>query len=243
MSRYLGRLVLEKEIIEGERISSVQVKYCVSSNRFLFKCFGCRTRFSLYADADLCWNLVQLSGDELDFQYVWSMGYAVRERNKDIRFLHNMEMDLLGKKCGVSDRKGLLLSERIGSDYEFDVLCAIQYKFKLCRSVLEDVVCQWKRKNWGRSKNRWVELVAKNEDWLSGGRKLGSKNIEHEHEEISKEFLDEELERVKHNKNVAVLRGYLGWWVDACKEECALLGVEFDKVACLDQWKNTRKDT
>lgn len=233
MSRYLGKVILEKKIVDEKSIKSVYVKYVHSgSGKFMFKC----DKFSFSVGYELCYALSVIGSP--DFQYKWSMGYVVRER-KGIEFFREMrdaELDLLG------GRKNLVLSGQLDNDVDFDTLCAIQYLYKFSASFLDKVRREWKRKKWGRSSDRWLELERR--CLKAGGRKQGSKNkinLVRPGYWSENETVIEALDRCEHNKKVAVMKGYFAWFLEACREECKIRGEVFDKDECVSAWRGLRE--
>lgn len=230
MSKYLGKLLLENALVE--RPEMVSVKYVASRDAFCFRIECVSGSYAMYIGSELAFAIARLIGT-LDFQYQWSVGYSVRAK-KGIEYLGEMrkdELDLLG------GRKKLILSGQLDNDDDFDMLCAIQYKYQFSAQVLNEVKKQSKRRKWGRSDSVYVQLQ---ERVQHQGRKPGSKNIAKGFE--NSETLEETLERCRHNKDAGVAKGFLSWYLDACKEECKVLGQKFDRDKCIEQWKELRKD-
>ena len=230
MSKYLGKLLLENALVE--RPETVSVKYVASRDAFCFRYQCVSGTHAFYIGSELCCAVARLVGT-LDFQYQWSVGYSVRAK-KGIEYLGEMrksELELLG------GRKKLVLTNQLDNDDDFDMLCAIQYKYQFSVQVLNEIKKQSKRRKWGRSDSVYVQLQ---ERVQPKGRKLGSKNIAKSFEDSESE--DEILERCRHNKDAGVSKGFLSWYLDACKEECKVLGQKFDREKCIEQWKELRKD-
>lgn len=232
MSKYLGKLLLDSGRIDN--LSKVRVKYLSSRDAF---CFDVEEesgyKFGMFVGKNFCLDLFQMTG-MLECQYQFSVGYAVRQK-KGIEELHLMradELDMLG------GRRSLILSGALDNDDDFDYLCVIQYLFKVSDTVLKKVMRLWKSRKWNRCESSWLEL----EKRVLGrsGRKVGSKNRVVDDENV--ETLDDTLLRIRHNKQAAVSKGILEWYIEACKEECRLNEVKFDKKACLASWDKLRLD-
>ena len=229
MSKYLGKLLLGNALVE--RPEMVSVKYVTSRDAFCFRYQCVSGTHAMYIGSGLCYAVARLTGT-LDFQYQWSVGYSVRAK-KGIEYLGEMrgkELELLG------GRKKLVLTNQLDNDDDFDMLCAIQYLYQFSVQVLNEIKKQSKRRKWGRSDNVYVQLQ---ERVQHKGRKLGSKNRESLED---KESEDEILSRCEHNKCAGIEKGFLSWYLDACKEECKVLGQKFDREKCTEQWKELRKD-
>lgn len=229
MSKYLGKLLLENALVE--RPEMVSVKYVASRDAFCFRVICVNTNYAMYIGSSLCYSVARLIGT-LDFQYQWSVGYSVRAKKgvESLREMRDKELDLLG------GRKKLVLTNQLDNDDDFDMLCAIQFKYQFSVQVLNEIKKQSKRRKWGRSDSVYVQLQDR---VLHQGRKLGSKNISKGFEE---ESVEETLARCRHNKDAGVSKGFLSWYLDACKEECKVLGQKFDREKCIEQWKELRKD-
>lgn len=229
MSKYLGKLLLENALVERPQL--VSVKYVASRDAFCFRIECVSGSYAMYIGSSLCYSVARLVGT-LDFQYQWSVGYSVRAKKgvECLREMRDKELELLG------GRKKLVLTNQLDNDDDFDMLCAIQYMYQFSVQVLNEIKKQNKRRKWGRSESCYVQLQ---ERVQHKGRKLGSKNRE-DFEDSESE--DEILERCRHNKDAGVSKGFLSWYLDACKEECKALGKKFDREKCIEQWKELRKD-
>lgn len=229
MSKYLGKLLLENVI---EEPTSVSVKYVFSRDAFCFRYECASGTYAMYVGSDLCYAVAGLVGT-LDFQYQWSVGYSVKEKKKaeHLSEMRNEELNLLG------GRKKLVLSGQLDNDVDFDILCVIQYLYQFSTCVLNEVMKQSKRRKWGRAESCYVQLT-KRKQCL--GRKKGSKNRESFNEDV--ETLEETLNRCRHNKRVAIEKGFIAWYLDACREECKALGKKLNKVQMLAQWNKERGD-
>lgn len=230
MSKYLGKLLLGNALVE--RPEMVSVKYVASRDAFCFRYQCVSGTHAMYIGSGLCYAVARLTGT-LDFQYQWSVGYSVRAK-KGIEYLGEMrgkELELLG------GRKKLVLTNQLDNDDDFDMLCAIQYMYQFSVQVLNEIKKQSKRRKWGRSNSVYVQLQ---ERVQHKGRKLGSKNVSKGFEDS--ETLEDILSRCQHNKDAGVSKGFLSWYLDACKEECKVLGQKFDREKCVEQWKELRKD-
>jgi len=230
MSKYLGKLLLDNCIVE--RPNSVSVKYVASRDAFCFRIECVSGSYAMYIGSELAFAIARLIGT-LDFQYQWSVGYSVRAKKgvESLREMRDKELELLGGK------KKLVLTNQLDNDDDFDMLCAIQYKYQFSVQVLNEIKKQSKRRKWGRSDSVYVQLQ---ERVQHKGRKLGSKNIAKGFDDS--ESLEDILSRCEHNKRAGIEKGFLSWYLDACKEECKVLGQKFDREKCIEQWAELRKD-
>ena len=229
MSKYLGKMLLEAAAIE--RPNMVSVKYVASRDAFCFRIECASGSYAMYIGSELAFAVARLIGT-LECQYQWSVGYSVRAK-KGIEYLGEMrkdELELLG------GRKKLVLTNQLDNDDDFDMLCAIQYLYQFSVQVLNEIKKQSKRRKWGRSDSVYVQLQ---ERVQHKGRKLGSKNREDFNENESE---DEILSRCQHNKRAGIEKGFLSWYLDACREECKTLGKKFDRDKCVEEWAKLRKD-
>ena len=167
--------------------------------------------------------------------YHWSIGYETQEklghRPGDFGLLRDRELGFI--KNSVSVGEFALV--------DLDSYCDLsvwQYLFNISETILHSVSVLWKKKKWGRSSSRWVSLKERRN---FGGRMRGAKGVS-----VSSRVWDESesdfKERIEHNKKVAVSKGILSWYLDACKGECKRFGVPFDRDACIDSWNKLRKD-
>ena len=233
MSKYLGKLLLENGLVDEP--VSVRVKYVSSHSAF---CFDIKDatgyKFGLCAGKDLCLNMFSHPG-MLECQYQWSFGYAVRQK-KDVSELKVMRLDELEMLGG---RRNLILNGLLDNDDDFDMLCVIHYLFKISSTTLVQVMRLWKRRKWGKEESSWLELDKRKLG--CSGRKPGSKNREKDADgEV--ESREDVLLRITHNKQAAVAKGMLEWYIEACKEECRLAGEKFDRKVCLSSWNKLRLD-
>lgn len=230
MSKYLGKMLLEAAAVE--RPNMVSVKYVASRDAFCFRIECVSGSYAMYIGSELAFAVARLIGT-LECQYQWSVGYSVRAKKGvgSLREMRDKELELLG------GRKKLVLTNQLDNDDDFDTLCAIQYLYQFSVQVLNEIKKQSKRRKWGRSDSMYVQLQ---ERVQHKGRKLGSKNREDFNENV--ETLEETLERCQHNKRAGIEKGFLSWYLDACKEECKVLGQKFDRDKCIEQWKELRKD-
>jgi len=227
MSKYLGKLLIESGCVKESYLDNVLVHYVKNKDAFCFRYEGIGVGGVFYAGTELVYGLCAETG-YLECQYQWSVGYTVRPL-KGVEYLSEMrksELELLG------GRRNLVLSGQLNSDDDFDMLCAIQYLYKFSVSFFERVKRHWKRQHSYVSMEKRV--VGK------CGRKKGGKNKRNVDDE--KESLDEILFRVRHNKKVAVQRGILEWYLEACKEEAKALDLKFNKDKCLEEWNNLRRE-
>lgn len=227
MSKYLGKLLLEAQVVPD--IDKVSVKYVAGRNAF---CFNVDDSFKMYVGKDLCLNMFSVKG-MLPFQYQFSVGYVVKEK-KNVSELHLMRADEFNMLGG---RRNLILNGLLDNDDDFDYLCVIQYLFKVSDTVLKKVMRLWKRRKWGKEENAWLKLEKRSLG--CSGRKPGSKNSKSLDDEVV-ETLDDALFRIAHNKKSSVAKGILEWYIEACKEECKLKGLKFDKDKCISEWNKLR---
>lgn len=231
MSKYLGKLLLESGIVSGSYLDSVLVHYVKSKDAFCFRyehsdgAQGVGGIF--YAGAGLVNGLCAETG-YLECQYQFSVGYTVRPL-KGIESIKEMRMDELEMLGG---RRSLILSGQLDNDDDFDMLCAIQYLFKFSASFFDRVKGHWRRDH------SYVEMERRKVGKC--GRKKGGKNKKDAYNE--EESLEDLLLRVRHNKKVAVQRGILEWYLEACKEESKALDLKFNKDKCLEEWNNLRRE-
>lgn len=227
MSKYLGKLLLESGSVSESCLESVLVHYVKNKDAFCFRYEGIGTGGVFYAGAELVFGLCSFTG-YLDCQYQWSVGYTVRPLKglESLRSMREEELWLLG------GRRKLVTDGLLDSDDSFDMLCAIQYLFKFSGSFFERVKRHYKRER---------SYIAMDRRKLgNSGRKKGSKNVVCEDEE--KESVSDIISRCAHNKRIAIQRGILGWYIEACKEEAKALGQKFNKDQCLNKWQEMRKN-
>lgn len=233
MSKYLGKLLLESEAVDN--LARVRVKYLSSRRQF---CFDVEEengyKFGLFVGQDLCLDMFSMTG-MLECQYQFSVGYAVRQK-KDVSELKVMRADELEMLGG---RRNLILNGLLDNDDDFNYLCVIQYLFKVSDTVLRKVMRLWKRRKWGKEESSWLELEKR--ALGRSGRKPGSKNGEKD-ADGGTESVEDALFRIRHNKQAAVAKGMLSWYIEACKEECRLAGEKFDRIKCLASWDKLRLD-
>lgn len=167
--------------------------------------------------------------------YHWSVGYMAREklgnRPGDFKLLADRESEYIAKIVGDS----------VAGGFDFDSyvdLSVWQYLFNISETILKMVKVLWKKRKWNRGNvsSCWLQLAQRNN---FGGRVLGAKGLEHkiDYSESETDF----KERIAHNKKVAVAKGYLGWYIDSCKEECKRFSEVFDKDKCLETWQKLRE--
>lgn len=114
----------------------------------------------------------------------------------------------------------------------------IMYLFCLSATVLHSVCVEWKRKSWGRSTTRWIELATRTN---FGGRVVGALGKkENSVDEFGVESDSDFAIRIEHNKKVALEKGFLAWYLDACKEECKRQGLVFNREECVRSWDKLR---
>ena len=226
MSKYLGKLLIESKSVNECYLDSVLVHYVKSKDAFCFRYEGKDCGGVFYAGAGLVNGLCAEPG-YLECQYQFSVGYTVRPL-KGIESIKEMRMDELESLGG---RRELILSGALDNDDDFDMLCAIQYLFKFSASFFDRVKGHWRRDH------SYVEMEKRKVGKC--GRKKGGKNKRNSEEAESMEDL---LLRVRHNKKVAVQRGILEWYLEACKEECKALDLKFNKEKCLEEWNNLRRE-
>ena len=226
MSKYLGKLLLESGCVNEGCLEEVLVHYVKSKDAFCFRYEGVGSGGIFYAGAGLVNGLCAESG-YLECQYQFSVGYTVRPL-KGIEELKSMRMDELELLGG---RRSLILSGQLDNDDDFDMLCAIQYLFKFSASFFDRVKAHWKRKHSYVAMERRIRGKS--------GRKKGGHNKE---KESDFESLEDILLRVRHNKQVAVKKGFVEWYIDACKEECKALDLKFNKDKCLNEWNELRRE-
>lgn len=175
--------------------------------------------------------------------YSWSIGYRTKRKlgsglgvYEEMKTLCDRERAYIVSLCG-DDANHLLSYE----DYED--LSMWQYVYCISLGFVKDAMKQWKRVKWKRvcACDIWIPLKLRQE---SPGRKVGSvnkyksvseKDLENEPENVSDVF-----ERADHNMRVAVMKGIFGWYLEAYKEKCKILGMEFNKDVCLSMWKDER---
>ena len=225
MSKYLGKLLLEAGAVNQECLNLVCVRYVQKTNQFMFRYEGPNVGGIFCAGAELVYALCAEHG-YLECQYQWSVGYTVRPLKglESLVSMRNEELELLGGK------RNLVLSGKLDNDQDFDYLCAIQYLYKFSDTFFKRLQGHWKRdKSFVEMERRVIGKC---------GRKKGGHNQVQESEEESREEI---FLRIEHNKKVAVQRGFLEWYVEACKEECKVLGQKFDKNKVLEQWQKLRE--
>ena len=252
MSKLLGKLRCQTN---AEKVFDlVLVRYIKSTDSFEFQAVVAKTKelkiFKIKSDVVI--KVANERGDE-DFLFKFSVGYKNRPKMTDPWRLMNREMDeianmIMKEKEGKRIKKELLWSDScsgrryliargyLDSDESFLDLCMIQYLCCFNISVLNEVFKQWKRKKWGRSPDRWVKLKFRQN---IKGRKRGA--VSEKRKEMWSESEEDFCERIAHNKKAAVLKGYLGWYLDACREECAHFGRKFDRNFWISVWKVERE--
>ena len=229
MSKYLGKLLLESGAFSEDEIENACVKYIQGADMFCFKVGGRNSRsYTFVIGASVGFNMCKFRG-YLECQYQWSVGYVVRPLKglEEFKSMRSDELKLLG------GRRELITSDQLDNDYDFDMLCAIQYKYQFSDTFYKRVKGHWKRgKTYVPMKER---VLGKS------GRKKGSKNND-KGLDFGEESVSETLERCAWNKDVAVKRGFIEWYIEACKEECKVLGQKFDKDKCVEQWNKLREN-
>ena len=228
MSKYLGKLLIEAKVVDPEWLESgggLCVKYVKGRDMFLFRIGGGEGEV-IAVGAELCLALARIIG-MLDFQYKWSVGYKVKEKRgvEELKSLRDEELNQLG------GRKELILSAQLDNDDDFDILCAIQYLYKLSETFLLSVKRSWRSGNRGC---KWKQLPKRILD--HGGRKKGSKNLVKGLDSEESETLEEMLARCEHNMKAGLAKGFYAWFEEGYKEKCRILGQRFDKDKCWKLW-------
>ena len=199
---------------------------------------GCgteRARYRLVVKSDVLSAMIM--ADKIDdVIYHWSVGYESREklgrRAGDYGLLKSREIDFIRKVLSASDSQ----SDLLDLDGYLD-LCVWQYLFNISETVLLGVKRCWKRKSWGRSDSSWVSLgVRKN----FGGRKRGANSIRRSSDLVEAETEEEFVQRISHNKKVALERGIMAWYLEACLEECKRRHVPFSRPNSITEWNELR---
>lgn len=235
MSWYLGKILVENKI-EG-RPKQVKVKYVQISNCFAFNCKFVGYSYSFKVNRELVLKMCSVgSGGRniLPFQYRWSIGYVVRDTKgvEELKELRRQEKEYFTKPW----------MSWFDSDTDFDVFSAIQYVFCLSKSVLSEVEKLAKRVKWGKSETKWYSLkereVVRTRNRTRNS--LGTVSSTVSGTEKFSETKADALERVAHNKKVAVKKGYIERFIEASKEECKILKREFDRDVCISEWKKMR---
>ena len=227
MSKYLGKLLLESGAVSDSVLQSVLVKYVKQNDMFCFRYAGAEGGGIFYVGSEVVFMMCEFRG-YLECQYQWSVGYTVRPLKgiESLRTMRDEELTLLG------GRRALMLSGRLDNDDDFNMLCAIQYKFKFSEFFFRRVRGHFKRNH------DWVLMQEK--ALGHAGRKAGSKNSVDESSEC--ETVSEVIERCEWNMSVAVKRGILEWYIEANKELCKVTNQRFDKDKCLEKWNELRKN-
>lgn len=215
MSKYLGKLLLDSGSITEAETENACVKYILSNDAFMFKA----GTYKFCVGADLVFELAELKGT-LECQYAWSTGYVVRPK-KGIEYLREMRNDELTLLGG---RRELIISNQLDNDYDFDLLCVLQYLYKFSNDFFKRV------KGHSIRSKKYLSLQRK--VLGKAGRKKGSKNVSEEESETIPEI----LMRCEHNMGVAVDKGFLEWYIEAQKEWCKAANKKFDKKKCLEKW-------
>ena len=226
MSKYLGKLLLESGAFSETEIGCAYVKYVQGSDMFCFK-VGTKKVYTFVAGAGLVFAMCKFRG-YLECQYKWSTGYVVKEKKglEEFKSMRNDELLLLG------GRRELIMSDQLDNDYDFDLLCCLQYKYQFSDTFFKRVKGHWRR---GKT---FVEMKLR--DLGKSGRKKGSKNREDPEEYV--ETVDDIVLRCEHNKAVALKKGILEWYIEANKELCKAQGIRFDKDKCVEQWNELRRE-
>ena len=174
-----------------------------------------------------------------DIIYHWSVGYEAREklgnRPGDFKLLSEREKKFVFDSCGN------VLSASLDFDAYID-LSVWQYLYNISETILVSVRRLWKKKSWGRASSRWKEL-SRRENF--GGRVVGSVNVSSSDgtgDEFGVETDEDFFLRIEHNKKVAVSKGFLVWYLEACKEECKRRGVPFSREECVSKWNKLREN-
>lgn len=257
MSKLLGKLLCKELEIDDESgfgVGSCSVKYIHSSDSFEFKWEGTRNGiggiFKVCKDFAMC---VAGISNTFNWMYEWSVGYKTLVHLSDISLLRRRELNYVASclvpdfKFGSNDegmdnsfvgRRTLLVTGWLDNDSDFDNLCMVQHLFNVSPTILNSVVVAWKRKKWGRTSSRWV-LLKKRENF--GGRIVGAKGLNNSDFDLEFESDDEFEARISHNKKAAIEKGFLAWYLDACREECKRKGIVFDKDKCVREWNKMRE--
>jgi len=245
MSKLLGKIFLEEEKNEDE-YGKLLVRYLKTVDSFEFKGFR-KSKDDEEKELGISFKdlgekkdvlvvpsllmFAMLNADKVpDVVYKWSIGYKTKEKRSDPREVLNKEREYLISVCG----KEMFLG--FAKDDFLDV-CRWQYLYKVSNGLLEDVMRQWKRRKWNKSECVWINVEKRLNEY---GREKGSKN-KNRFNELESESDEEFKERIEHNKKAGIEKGYLAWYLDACREECKRAGVRFEKEKCLKEWKECRK--
>ena len=231
MSWYLGKILVENKI--EDRPKQVKVKYVQISNCFAFNCKFAKYSYSFKVNRELVKKMCSVgSGGRniLPFQYRWSIGYVVREAKgvEELKELRRAEKEYFTKPW----------MSWFDSDTDFDVFSVIQYVFCLSKSALSEVEKLAKRVKWGKSETKWYSLKEREVVRTRTRNRVGS--VSSTSIEKFNETKADALERVAHNKKVAVKKGYIERFIEASKEECKILKREFDRDVCISEWKKMR---
>ena len=171
-----------------------------------------------------------------DVVYHWSVGYEAREklgyRVGDFKLLSDRERNFVCSTCDVSF---------LDFDSYID-LSVWQYLYNISETILVSVKRLWKKKAWGRSSSRWLKLKAREN---FGGRLVGAiaKKSVSDDDSFGNESEADFNERIAHNKKVALSKGFLAWYLDACKEECKKRGLVFNRDECVNEWNTLRGES
>ena len=251
MSKLLGKLLCKELGVGGGDVGSCFIKYIKSSD-----CFEFKWKLGIFKMKRELVSLVAEMTNNFNWMYQWSVGYKTMFYLSDVGLLRRRELNYLASRLckdfvfhsggwldDYSGKKELFMSGWLDNDTDFDNLCMIQYLFCLSPNVLDSACIMWKKKKWGRSSSRWLELKPRN---LNLGRKPGSKNVEGgsgvvegsgRFVETEKEF----FERTSHNKQVALRRGVISWYLETCLEECKRRGEPFSREKYVEEWNELRK--
>ena len=218
MSRYLGKLLIKGGIFEKVPSSRLfcEGRYIRSRDRFEFRSSYGKVK----VDKFMCFKMANLNNNDHIFDK-WSVGYSYPEKEENIKVVREKEINYL---CG--SRRDMFMNELVDSDSDFDLLCVIMSEFCISSSVLHRM-----------GSRVWTKIKIRMEQ---KGRKLGSKSIK---EEDPFQESDEEFKlRMEHNKPIFVEKGLLGFYLEACKEECKRYKVKYNKDAYTKEFLEKRKE-
>ena len=267
MSKLMGKIILKTREAGGFVVSKwilkagLSVRYLKTSNCFEFKGFRLtredleaeleadglslkeigegRSRYILVVPAAVVSAMI-LADKVSSVVCHWSVGYETQEklgyRPGDFALLRDREMKFIGS-CLTPEEDEAAVFFDVDSFYDLSVW---QYLFNISETVLKSVRKAWKRRKWGRGdvgSGAWVSLRVREN---FGGRKPGSKGIRRV-SSVLEESEEDFNERISHNKKVAVEKGFLAWYLEACKEECKRRGVRFERESCVDAWNKLRE--
>lgn len=250
MSSFLGKLIYKisspalDDADADADAGSVRcfVSYVESKKRFRFRLYGLNKLFnesershpylSFSMNSGLVKCCTDLKAGMCPFWYKWSIGYSTKFELDatwaNVKEVRMKEMEVLG------GRKNLIMNDEIDSDDHYDWLSVIQYLFCLSRKVLCDVERQWKRKKWGKSDDRWVELKRRPQNYKKPRKK---RRVTVTTWEELKEMYPETYMRIKHNKKAGAIRRVFWWFQDAYEEECRVFGRKFNLQKCKEEYR------